>query len=173
MTLKRKIFEVRIEHKLDESPDLSYLGEYSSSADSDLAIDRKERGDMNQNEFRFFNAASGPGGCNYDSTVPIKQAKKYIEQDYARCESYNRGDWHYMGIAAVAKVGLSLDGGKTFTTEKIRSGGLWGIESDSDRTYVRSVEDEELDDLKRLLAVCGFGRSVIARAIKSAERSYE
>lgn len=146
-----KILSIRIIHQTDDNPDLSYLGEYSNNPAS-VHIDRKERGDMGRFEMRYFNAGCGD--------------PDYIEQDYARAEAYNRGEWGMIGISAVADVQFSNGA----PTQKIRSGGLWGIESDSDTDYFSEVEREELDALRSELLSVGFSKRAVTSAMKNVER---
>jgi hypothetical protein len=123
---------------------------------------------MEHREYRYFNPS-----CNYvdkeGKVLPgntAEEVRQYVEQDYERMESLARGYWQYIGIKAVATVGLSLDGGQTYKIDKLTSSGLWGIESDSDRGYLTEVENEQLQELKEYLLAYGFGRSIVARAIK-------
>ena len=71
------------------------------------------------------------------------------EQDYQRCEDYNRCGWHMIGVYAVARITI---GG---VAQEIRSAGLWGVESDSG-DYLPEVADEELAQLRGLLADVGI-----------------
>jgi hypothetical protein len=50
--------------------------------------------------------------------------------------------------------------------QKITSGGLWGIESDSDRSHFAEVTAEELADLKAQLLALGFSKRAISQAFK-------
>ena len=54
------------------------------------------------------------------------------------------------GICAVAEVSYSI-GGNSRRIERFQSGGLWGIESDSEQDYIEEVEQDELADLKEHL----------------------
>lgn len=141
--MSMRILSVQIDRMIDDSPDLSYLGKYSNEpGPDDRTIDRQERGDMRRNEFRYFIAAlSGDETGNPESVL----------QDYNRMESYNRGEWSCYGIAAVARVQLSSD-----TVQRITSGGLWGIESDSDDSYFAGVNEEQLAELRTELLALGF-----------------
>lgn len=136
----KRIDSIKIVWKQDESPDTSYLGAYSSTPKAN-AIDRKERGDMGRNEYRYFNH-----GQDYADCTPEDRAK-YIEQDYQRSERLNAGDWCYMGVWAEAEVSYPTGSGNR-RLEKLRSGGLWGIESDSNAKYATEVEQEQVNELK-------------------------
>lgn len=54
-------------------------------------------------------------------------------------------DWYMIGIWAEATIGS----GGPFQT--IRSGGLWGVESDSDVQYITDIERDERDELISIL----------------------
>jgi len=122
-----------------------------------------ECGDMERNQYRYFN----PNWQNYIGDTE-ENIRKYCRQDYKRMESFNRGDWYYLGIRADARVTV-LHG----RIQAITSGFLWGIESDSDREYLESVEKEELADLKLQLKALGFSTRAISTAFKNIERKGE
>lgn len=86
-----------------------------------------------------------------------------MEQDYKRAEALNRGDWCYLGVFAVAEVVIGE------TCQRIRSGGLWGIESDSDSSYFAELRAEQLAELKEQLLALGFSRRSVATALKECE----
>lgn len=153
----KKILSVKIKREVDTDPDLSFLGEYSNSA-GDNAIDREERGGRGHGEYRYFNCAmSGEDTGNPDSP----------EQDYKRAEAYNAQQWCMIGIWVEAEVILSGD-----TVQHIRSGGLWGIESDSGEDYFEEVQGEELSSLRDELEAIGFSKRQIDRAFKDVENDY-
>ncbi len=155
MKNNKRILSITLHHELDTDPDLSFLGEYSGNAKNDNSIDRKERGDMDQHEYRYFTPAmTGEETGNPDSP----------EQDYARMESYNAQNWYMMGVFATAEVILANG-----VIQSIRSGGLWGIESDSDRDHIADVEKDELADLAEQLEAAGFSKRAVARALLSVE----
>lgn len=127
-------------------------------------------GDMGPRELRYFN---GPVE-NYKGESP-ENIRKYVRQDYERMERLNRGDWCYIGIRAEAEVvsggvqGRTSNGSPVHTIQQIRSGGLWGIESDSDRSYLEEVQKDELASLKTELLALGFSKRAIATAFKNVE----
>lgn len=108
-------------------------------------------------EYRYFDPSD-----NYKGE-PDEDVRKYVRQDYERMESLNRGHWGYMGIKAEAKI---LVGN---TAQEISSGGLWGIESDSDEGHIQSTEQEELRELREQLKALGFGTRAIAQAFKNVQ----
>lgn len=154
---KRQILKVTIRREVDTGPDLSDLGEYTSSPGADdVTINRKERGDCGRGEYEYFVAAmSGEETGNPES----------VEQDYRRMEDYNRGGWCMVGVWVEAEVVLTGS-----TVQRIRSGELWGIESDSGDDYFAEVEEEQFAELRGELEAIGFNSRAINRAIKSAER---
>lgn len=142
---KPQIESIKIVVGDDDNPDLSFLGEYASTDKGNpLAIDRVERGDAGRNEYRYF--------------IPARAANaQEAEQDYDRMEAYNRGDWHMVGIYAQATV-LVPDQFGNFNVQQIRSGGLWGVESDSDMDYRRQTASEEVMDLVGQLEALGIDK---------------
>src|SRR6266480_1992579 len=134
------IVSIRVHSILDENPDLSFYGEYGNSCTTNNCIDRQERGEREHGTFRYFNPAT-----------------EYGELDYERMEAYNAGWWQMVGIAAEAEIRMPSG-----TTQQVRSGGLWGIESDSGSDYFNEVAKEELDQLKDELRAFGFTDAQIA-----------
>jgi hypothetical protein len=233
----KRILSVTIKHMMDDSPDTSYLGEYSTKRTSEYSIDRRHSEDcasvnpqaieakeklervaswvnelrtgngseeqdaewesldaatecleqlqedviecdcgghqVSSRECEYFNPSDNYQGCEPD------EIRKYVRQDYDRMESLNNEDWYYLGIRADAEIGIPIHSsyvvedksGKrtehTYQTQKITSGGLWGIESDSDASYIKSVETDELADLKTQLLALGFSKRAIAGAFKN------
>ena len=189
---KPRIARVWIEKAVDSDPDLSWLGEYGDTAETEWAVDRRDRGDAERGQYRFWNPGPNhlpPGDAQHWAHVDDEQVAAalvanglpadvgtlsrsralesldlaYIEQDYQRCESYNREDWWMVGI--IAKAEVVVNG----VVQVIHSGGLWGIESDAGDDYLASVAQEELSDLGRQLADLGLRRRAIAHAIKGVE----
>ena len=227
MKNSKRILSVKVKHILDDSPDTSYLGEYSNRSESEYAIDRAHSEDcasvsseaktakimlehaactiadiqkeviyeenvtewealedgyaeldnlaqeviecdcnkhFSGREYRYFNSAS------VDSHNTPEENRKYARQDYERSEQLNAGNWYYIGIRAEAAVSVDGNNPQGGVTQTITSGGLWGIESDSGRDYLESVEKEELADLKTQLLALGFSKRAISTAFKSIER---
>jgi hypothetical protein len=74
----------------------------------------------------------------------------YLEQEgfEDRLAQYRRGDFGFIGIQISAVVAYPVAGGGSVRLETFTSGGLWGIEDDSDRDCLAAVEREELEDLR-------------------------
>ena len=116
--------------------------------------DCDESGNWSHRELQYFNTSG-----NYEGE-PLANIVQYTKQDYERMESLNNGDWGFIGIGAQAEIVI---GG---ICQTIRSGGLWGIESDSDETCLQGIEKDELADLRRVLCELGFSKRAIAAAVK-------
>ena len=103
----------------------------------------------------------------------------YLEQDgfEDRLRQYRNGLFDYIGIRAHAESGIPQNPAKNAKTDSgvyivqnISSGGLWGIESDSDRAYLETIEVDELADLKTQLTALGFSKRAISKAFQNIER---
>lgn len=84
------------------------------------------------------------------SDTPRHEAEKYMEQDAARLQSFNDGQWQMLGCRAVAEVSYPVGNGSR-RIERFTSGGLWGIESDCGQDYKTQVEAEQVNELKNHL----------------------
>lgn len=119
--MKAKIESIKVEKIIDQNPDLSWL-------------------ETEQNE-----DGSIKSSCRYSNEdikkYGKKKVQKWIDQDKARLESYGQS-WEMLGVMAEARV--TVNG--SFQT--ITSGGLWGVESDSQDSYFQEVGREQLADLK-------------------------
>lgn len=118
------------------------------------------RGDRDRNEYQYFNP-------NHDNYAGLDHAEivKYCLQDYKRMESGNHGDWSFIGIRAIADVQIEGD-----IVQEIKSGGLWGIESDSGDDYIQEVSQEELHALRNQLESIGFSKRAVSVAFKNVKR---
>lgn len=95
-----------------------------------------------------------------------KSMRESALADYKRMESLNNGDYYFMGVSATAEVWNPI----TQVVQRIHSGGLWGIESDSGREHIESVEKEQLAELKTELTALGFSTRAISKAFQNIER---
>lgn len=152
---KRRILSVTIRREVDTDPDLSYLGEYGNTS-KPTSIDRKQLSDLRGGQYRYFTPA-----LTGDQTGNPKSPM----EDYRRMEAYNNEQWHTIGIWAEAEVALTGD-----LVQNIRSGGLWGLESDSDKAHLASVEREELSTLRAELIAIGFPNAQVTIAFKDLKR---
>lgn len=229
----KRILSVTVQRMIDDSPDTSWLGEYSNRPDTEYAIDRahslvcienqaevkaklerisghiddmyndvcmdendtsweylqdaratmedllacdcSRSGRIDSHEYRYFN---GPVD-SYKGETP-EDIRKYVLQDYERMESLNRGDWCFIGVRADAEITVSIppvttDGfpHDSYQVQHITSGGLWGIESDSEDSYIAEVEQEQLAELKTQLRALGFSARAVAKAFQDVEHETE
>ena len=176
MPQAKRILKIEIKRMDDPDPDTSWLGEYSNTRKSEFSIDRSEpddSGDMRRGEYRYFNPGSvepfNPDASWISRETRDKRAfweKTMCENarlDYERMESFTHGDWHFIGIRAEAEIVIDS------VIQRISSGGLWGTESDSDESYLKEIEQEELSGLRSILHEMGFSKRAIASAMKASE----
>lgn len=123
-----------------------------------------ELGYWSRGEMQYFN----PNWQNYEGCADA-EIREYCWQDYERMESYNNGSWCYIGIRAEAEIFVD-DLSRQCLTQRIKSGGLWGIESESD---VTDIEKDELSELAQQLKALGFSQRAISKAFKNIEHKSE
>jgi len=88
----------------------------------------------------------------YEYIIDSNEREKYLAEDKARLDSYYNQSWDMIGIKAYAVVYIPI-GNDGFMTQRITSGGLWGIESDSDKSYIEDIKNEQINELKQYLAL--------------------
>ena len=137
---RAKVVKIEVKRIVDENPDLSFL--------------------ETTPEYHY-----GTNGSNWEH-VPEEDIQKivrqygsiwnaciaYAKQDKERMGAYNRGDWHMIGIKAVATVHIPINDNNV-KIQTIDSGGLWGIESDSDDDYIKDIGREQISDVKNYLRI--------------------
>jgi hypothetical protein len=136
-----------------------------------------KRGDRLLREYQYFNPSFNYVDKQGKLLPPNSPAevRRYVRQDYKRMEEYNKGYWRCIGIRAVATVGIGTGdtgphGSSISLQQKVTSGGIWGVESDSDDDYIKELEQEELAQLRQQLKALGFNSRAISAAVKNAER---
>ena len=98
----------------------------------------------------------------------------YLEQDEFedRLDQYKRDVFTFIGIRAEAEISIpyatanNTGEGSTSIIQHITSGGLWGIESDSDAAYLKEIEQEQLSELRDQLHAIGFSTRAISAAFR-------
>jgi len=115
--------------------------------------------------FRYFNSGS------VDKSNTDEENRTYAMQDYKRMTDYGNG-WACVGVRAEARIAIP-NGNGSATLQTIKSGGLWGIESDSGDDYFTEVGNDELADLKTQLHALGFSKRAIAAAFRNVEHKDE
>jgi hypothetical protein len=91
--------------------------------------------------------------CQYDqesADADWKQVLKCIQEDEYRMECYGR-DWYMFGIRAVATLHFPMRTTESSIIQKIKSPGIYGMESDSDDGFFRMEEEAELAILLDML----------------------
>jgi hypothetical protein len=169
--MKNTITRVYTETSVDAQPDTSWLGRFSDMAEAGCIIRIGEHagrflqdlGDDDElpnkcHEYRFFI----PVYSNWEGESDAKK-REYALHDWKRMEDLSKGEWCFVGVIAKAIV-TSIPG----TMQTLRSGGLWGIESDSGK-YLDEVRTEQLQELRAELDAFGFGSRAIDYAFKKAE----
>lgn len=146
-TVERDGFEVRVYHIDDEDPDLSFMGEFTGRPKGYPYYDRALRAIVHDEAERL-ELADDDRGDNWDhrsyryignfqeTSDDRAEWDRAILADVERLESY--GDqWSCVGVRAEAwKDGVMLG----------ESMGIWGIETDSDRSYFQEVEEEQQNE---------------------------
>jgi hypothetical protein len=98
------------------------------------------------------------------SDYPKREAEKYKAQDGKRLNAYNAGEWRMIYCKAFAIVSYPIGRGSR-KLETITSGGLYGIESDSTKDYLKEVGQGQIADLRdHLKQLCNleFSDSIIS-----------
>ena len=86
---------------------------------------------------------------DYHEIEDIIEREKYLSQDKKRLENYDNS-WNTIGIKAYTMIYLPI-GNNSFKLQEIDSGGLWGIESDSEKEYIQEIKNEQINELKGYL----------------------
>lgn len=161
----KKINFIKVIREYDDNPDTSYLGEYGDKIKPGCIIVESGKfiEDVSDNEipekgreYRFFYP------MEIGEKIGSKKYREYSLQNFKRIERLNSGDWNYISISAEARVLTSYDG-TNWLINTLSSGGLYGIESDSDEDYLKTIEDEETDSLKDVLKEYGFSDEEISQ----------
>ena len=86
----------------------------------------------------------------------------YLEQDEFedRLKAYQDGEFQFVGVVVEAEVEIES------TVQYLRSPGLWGIESDSDKDYILSVCSDEYEELRKVLKTVGVPTDRLPKAFE-------
>jgi hypothetical protein len=163
----------RLENRIDDENEYcAPIEEYETRPESEKIIRWRKRiekvratgpsefRETNGREYRYFTPYAG--GEKWGSP----DYRKYAKQDFERMEAYNDCGWCYVGIIAKAKI--SIDG----TIQTIRSGGVWGVESDSGYDYMMETASDQITDLTNQLCALGFGARAITHALDQWDRKF-
>lgn len=135
---------VEVKWIVDDSPDLSYIGKYCD--DCPGAIDISKFRQVESGHLGFFLSAnnskySKKGWDHVDGKTKYKLIKKhgslknvtrsYAIADFKRMEAFEKGEWEMRGCSVTVRIGKTEE-----------SDSLWGIESDSEKKYMKEVEKD-------------------------------
>jgi hypothetical protein len=151
--IETEIIDLENEENYEAADNSEAIRELKRELDS-LDLHTCQKSSREYNYFTPYAGGETPGTEDY---------QKYGKQDFKRMEGLNNGDWNFIGI--IAKAEIITESG---TIQTIRSGGLWGIESDAG-TYLDEVAQEELENLRAELTALGFGKRSINYAFKNVE----
>jgi hypothetical protein len=161
------IESVHVRWDVEESPDLSCIGEHTDNySETHIVAVGEHAGEIAGNvpddelpgrgrDYRYFIPYAGG---ETPTTDRRSRYAKYAAQDFKRMDAANRGEWQSLGCYVVAEVSRPIGQGCK-RLETFQSGGLWGIESDSDESYRSEIESEQFADLAEHLRAFGIETS--------------
>jgi len=132
--------KIEIKYTDDESPDVSYL---ETTAEEHYGENGSNWSHVSEEEKAKVIAEFG---SIYEACIA------YAARDKERLDAFNRGEWHMIGIQAKATILIPI-GNNSFSIQSIHSNSLWGIESDSDEKYLKEIEQEQIEEVKRYLKI--------------------
>lgn len=81
----------------------------------------------------------------------------WLEESDERIQAWRRGEWHFIGLVARANIEIFHPNTRPrySTCYTLRSAGLWGIESDSEPSYIADLYKEQCAELKQDILAMG------------------
>lgn len=140
-SIKRaKVVKIEVKRIVDENPDVSFLEttpeyHYGKNGSNWKHVSEDDIQKIIHNYGSIWNACM-----------------VYAKQDKERLDAYNRGVWEMIGIRAVATIRIPVND-DTVKIQTIDSGGLFGIESDSDDSYIKDIGRCQIDEVKNYLRI--------------------
>lgn len=137
---RAKVVKIEVKRIVDEYPDISFL---ETTPEYHYGTDGSNWNHVSEEEKQKIIAQYGSilGAC-----------VAYAEQDKERLDAYNRGTWWMIGIKTIATVHILVND-NVIKTQTIDSGGILGIESDSDKSYLQEIGRNQIDEVKDYLRV--------------------
>lgn len=124
-----------INHIFDTDPDLSYLGAFSDT----------------KGKFAVKHESDSPRSYDWFNAENVENMKDAIS-NYKRMLQFSNDEIHCIGIEAEAKILIPEGNDPKFgILQTIKSGGLYGIESDSAKSYLKEIEADQFSELKTVL----------------------
>lgn len=163
----KTISRIKVKREVDEYTEFPWLGRYTNKYETGTISRSRFSKRYSRGQYEWYIPANHwpHDPRNWDHVSEEDKAKViheygslkkadwcYALRDMDRLDSMGE-DWVPIGIFAEAEVVVHS------VIQRIRSAGLWGIESDSDEEYLRSVEKDELDELTKILVELGFSES--------------
>ena len=145
-----RLDKITIEWKEDDCPDVSYL---------ETTID--QNGKIHSCRYTQEELEDCP-----------KLTRRYIKEDMERLSNFGK-TWVMLSCVAKAEVSYPINESGDRRIETFRSGGLYGVESDSDSEYLKEVEKEQIEDLKQHLEHFNVDLSSFEKKVEEAERIEE
>jgi len=144
---RAKAVKIEVKRIVDENPDLSFL---ETTPEYHYGENGSEWEHVSEDDIKKIIEKHGSiwNAC-----------MEYAKQDRERLDAYNRGNWEMIGIKAVATIHIPVNNGinngndDTVKIQAIESGGLFGIESDSDDDYIQDIGREQIAEVKNHLRI--------------------
>jgi hypothetical protein len=187
------IGETTITKEMEEYPDLSFYGEYTSDirpgviirehsefyerikTEMERDIDGRFIGKMAPEWSHFYGRNEYPGFKPYAAGEKegTKDYYRYGMEEYLRMEDYNNGHWYMMAIVVKTEISGKIPAadnkpGYTEISDNIVSS-LCGIESDSGDDHIKMIIDDLKSENKSDLLKMGFKESEISESLNNAE----
>lgn len=135
---------VKVDYDYDTIPD--WLGKFSDTkGEFAIAVNG------GHGSYEWFNA---------DNVENMTQAK----QNYKEYVQYSNGSKNFVYVRVIAKIETSCNGFNSWLLNELRTGGLYGIESEDEET-IKSEGKNQIAEMKELLACLGFSKVAIEKAI--------
>ena len=137
---KAKVVKIEIKRVQDEYPDISFLettpeGHYGENGSEWDHVSKEDVKNVVEEYGSIWNACV-----------------EYARQDEERLNAYKRGEWEMICIKAVATVHIPIFD-NAIRVHTIDSGGLWGVESDNDESYLQEIEKDQINEVKEILRI--------------------
>ena len=135
---RAKVVKIEVKRIIDEDPDLSFL---ETTPEGHYGTDGSNWGHVSEEDKQ---KVISQYGSIWNACI------EYTKQDKKRLDDYNRGVWEMIGIRAVATIHIPVND-NTVKIQTIDSGGLFGIESDSDDSHIHEIWKDQIDEVKKYL----------------------
>lgn len=146
-----KLLSVEVKSVQDTDADMSDYGIYSDTAEPwAIVVSEGEYLAVLQAKDMDYEPAQSSRQYTYfkpGETGEVEGSEIYQQYGkvlFARAQDCDNGAWSHIGIQASATI--KTESGSDIV-QTIQAGGLWGIESDSENSYLVSTAREELDAL--------------------------